>query len=62
MMKILYDKAGAAEQLSISERMVDDLRKSGELRSKKLGREYKFRHEDLAAYAESLDEYEPEAS
>jgi excisionase family DNA binding protein len=52
--RILYDRDGAAEQLSCSARQVDELRRAGKLHAVKMGREHKYRHEDLAAYADSL--------
>ncbi|BDY31450.1 DNA-binding protein [Mycolicibacterium mageritense] len=53
-MKILYDKAGAAEVLSTSERRITELRLSGKLVGVLDGREWKYRADDLQRYADSL--------
>lgn len=53
-MKILYDKSGAAEILSMSEDRVDRLRRAGKLIAVLDGREYKYRADDLQRYADSL--------
>lgn len=52
--RILYSKQGAAEQLSCSPRQIDELRRAGKLVAVHMGREFKFRHADLQAYADSL--------
>ena len=54
MSKILYDKSSAAEVLSTSERRVDELRRAGKLLAVQDGREWKYRADDLQAYADSL--------
>lgn len=53
-MKILYDKSGAAEILSMSEDRVDRLRRAGKLIAVLDGREWKYRADDLQRYADSL--------
>lgn len=58
-MKVLHDKASAAEQLSTSERRIDELRRSGALTAVIDGREYKYRQDELERYAGSLPEFEP---
>lgn len=57
--RLLYDKQGAAEMLSTSERRIDELRRAGHLLAVQDGREYKYRHDDLCAYADSLPSAEP---
>lgn len=52
--RILYDAKTAAEMLSTSQRSIDDLRRGGKLIAVKHGRAWKYRHEDLVAYADSL--------
>jgi hypothetical protein len=60
--RILLDAETAAEMLSIkSKDRVDELRLSGKLVAVKDGREYKYRLEDLQAYADSLPTYEPKS-
>lgn len=54
MSKILYDRDGAAEQISTSPRRVDELRRAGLLLAVQDGREWKFRAEDLQAYVDRL--------
>jgi excisionase family DNA binding protein len=53
--RILYDKHTAAVMLSCSARQIDELRRSGRLLAVRMGREHKFRHVDLEAYANSLE-------
>jgi excisionase family DNA binding protein len=55
----LFDKSGAAEYLSTSERRVDELRRAGDLTAVVDGREYKYRRADLDAYCDGLQEFEP---
>ena len=52
--RILYDKESAAVMLSCSARQIDELRRAGRLIAVRMGREHKFRHIDLVAYADSL--------
>ena len=52
--KILYDARGAAEMLSMSQRHLDDLRRAGKIIAVQEGRGFKYRHEDLVAFAEKL--------
>ena len=52
--RILYDKTAAAVMLSCSARQIDELRRAGRLTAVRMGREHKFRHADLEAYADSL--------
>jgi hypothetical protein len=60
--RILCDAETAAELLSIkSKDRIDELRVSGRLVAVKDGREYKYRLEDLQAYADSLPTYEPKS-
>ena len=40
--------------LSCSARQIDELRRAGLLTAVRMGREHKFRHADLEAYADSL--------
>lgn len=54
MTRILYDRDSAAVMLSCSPRQIDELRRAGRLVAVFEGREYKFRHADLEAYADSL--------
>lgn len=53
MTRILYDRESAAVMLSCSARQIDELRRGGKLVAV-FGREYKFRHADLEAYADLL--------
>ena len=53
-MKILYDGPSAAEVLSISQRHLDDLRRARKILAVKEGRGWKYRHDDLVAFAEKL--------
>lgn len=55
----LYNKFGAADYLSTSERRVDELRRAGILIAVQDGREWKFRRVDLDTYIDSLPEFEP---
>ncbi|OBI08625.1 hypothetical protein A5715_00575 [Mycolicibacter heraklionensis] len=57
--RLLYDAEGAAELLSTSERRIHELRRAGALVAVQDGREFKFRWEDLQAYADRLPTYEP---
>lgn len=59
LVKLLYDKRAAAEMLSMSERRIDELRRSGKLLAVKDGRESKYTHEDLQRYVASLADWEP---
>jgi excisionase family DNA binding protein len=60
--RYLYSAEEAAELLSIkSKDRVDELRLSGKLLAVKDGREYKYRPDDLQAYADSLPTYEPKS-
>ncbi|MFN3007397.1 helix-turn-helix domain-containing protein [Mycolicibacterium wolinskyi] len=52
--RLLYDRDGAAEQLSTSPRRLDELRRSGLLIAVKDGREWKYTAEDLQRYVDSL--------
>lgn len=52
--RILYDKESAAVMLSCSARQIDELRRAGLLTAVRMGREHKYRHTDLEAYADSL--------
>jgi hypothetical protein len=52
--RILFDKAGAAEQLSTSERRIDDLRRARVLVAVQDGREWKYTADELKRYADSL--------
>lgn len=61
-MKLLYDKAAAAEALSTSERRIDELRRAGELNAVQDGREFKFTATELQRYVDSLNEYEPRSA
>lgn len=54
-LRILYDKQSAAVMLSCSARQIDELRRAGRLVAVRMGREHKFRHADLEAYANSLE-------
>ena len=54
--QILYDRDAAAIQLSCSARQIDELRRCGALRSVRMGRENKFLHSDLKAFADALPE------
>lgn len=54
MTKLLYDEKSAAEMLSISQRHLADLRRAGKIIAVKEGRGYKYRHQDMQAYADSL--------
>ena len=56
----LFDKFGAAEYLSTSERRVDELRRAGDLAAVRDGREYKYNREDLDAYRLALPAWEPQ--
>lgn len=58
-MKGLFDKTGAGEYLSTSERRVDELRRAGLLTAVQDGREYKYRLADLEEYIYSLPVWEP---
>lgn len=53
-MRILYDGPSAAEMLSVSQRHLDDLRRARKILAVKEGRGWKYRHEDLVAFAEKL--------
>lgn len=52
--RVLYDRDGAAEQLSTSARRVDDLRRARLLLAVRDGREWKYTAAELRRYAESL--------
>lgn len=52
--RVLYDRNGAAEQLSTSARRVDDLRRARLLLAVRDGREWKYTAVELRRYAESL--------
>ncbi|WP_100451391.1 hypothetical protein [Mycobacteroides abscessus] len=52
--RVLYDRDGAAEQLSTSARRVDDLRRARLLLAVRDGREWKYTAMELQRYAESL--------
>lgn len=58
-MKLLLDRAAAAEALSTSERRIDELRRAGVLFAVQDGREYKYRVQDLQVYVDSLQTFEP---
>lgn len=57
--RLLYDANGAAEMLSTTPRRIHDMRRAGILVAVKEGRTYKFRRDDLQAYVDSLDTFEP---
>ena len=52
--RLLYDKPTAAEQLSISERVLDRLLKDGEVESVLIGRRRLVPHDALVDYLERL--------
>ncbi|WP_234820680.1 helix-turn-helix domain-containing protein [Mycolicibacterium goodii] len=52
--RMLYDRDGAAEQLSTSPRRIDELRRAGILLAVKDGREWKYTAQDLQRYVDSL--------
>lgn len=52
--RMLYDRDGAAEQISTSPRRVDELRRAGLLLAVQDGREWKYTAEDLQRYVDSL--------
>ncbi|MGE2733798.1 helix-turn-helix domain-containing protein [Mycolicibacterium vaccae] len=54
MRRVLYDKTAAAEQLSTSERRIDELRRARKLIAVQDGREWKYPHDELERYANSL--------
>ncbi|UXA12394.1 helix-turn-helix domain-containing protein [Mycobacterium sp. SMC-8] len=56
--RMLYDRRSAAETLSTSERRIDELRRAGKLPSVRDGRQYKYRHDDLQRYVDSLATFE----
>lgn len=58
-MKGLFDKFGAGEYLSTSERRIDELRRAGKLTAVQDGREYKYRLADLEEYIAGLPVWEP---
>lgn len=60
IIKGLFDKFGAGEYLSTSERRVDELRRAGLLTAVQDGREYKYRLADLEDYIASLPTWEPQ--
>lgn len=51
--RIRYNRASAAEQLDISLRQLDYLRKTGELTGRRDGGSVYFDHEELVSYARS---------
>jgi excisionase family DNA binding protein len=51
MQRILYDRKGAAEQLSISVRSLDYLVSKGAIPFRRIGAKVLFRHEDLKRFA-----------
>lgn len=57
--KLLYDTATAADLLSKTERQIHELRRAGLLGAVLDGRKYKFTHDELQRYANSLPSYEP---
>ena len=57
--RLLYDEDAAAELLSTTSRRVAELRRSGQLLAVKDGRQYKYRRDDLQAYVDGLDTFEP---
>lgn len=59
MTRLLYDKSGAAELLSTSERRIDELRRAGVLVAVEDGRELKYTPEELQRYVNSLKVREP---
>lgn len=60
--RLLYNKTAAAEQLSCSERRIDELRRAGKLLAVEEGRELKFTADELARYVESLPVREPRSA
>lgn len=60
--RLLYDANGAAEMLSTTPRRIHDMRRAGVLAAVKEGRAYKFRRDDLQAYVDGLDTFEPPRS
>lgn len=61
-MKGLFNKDGAAEYLSTSDRRVDELRRAGLLTAVQDGREYKYRLIDLEEYIAGLPVWEPRSA
>lgn len=53
-MKLLYDKSGAAEMLSMTEDRVDRMRRAGLLTAVLDGREHKYTLEALQEYVNKL--------
>ena len=51
--RIRYTKAEAAQQLSISERKLDELRQAGLIVARKDGSRVYFDHDELVSYAKS---------
>jgi excisionase family DNA binding protein len=60
--KLLFDKGGAAEVLSTTERRIDELRRAGELTAVQDGRQFKFTAAELQRYVDSLETFEPRRS
>jgi len=56
--RILYDKASAAEKVSVSPKVLDNARRAGDLIartvSSKPGSKVLFEHDELIAWAKSL--------
>lgn len=52
--RILYDKTGAADMLSTSERRIDELRRAGLLVAVQDGREFKYTAAELQRYVDTL--------
>lgn len=52
--QILYTREDAAIQLATTPRQIDELRRSGRLIAVQMGRKFKYRHADLAEYADRL--------
>lgn len=53
--KLLYDLAGAAELLTMSERALERLTASGEVASVKIGGLRRYRADDLVEFVRNLD-------
>jgi hypothetical protein len=56
--RILYDRKGAAYQLSISVRALDYLISQGKIPTRRINSSVRIRHEDLKAFARGNHQYE----
>jgi excisionase family DNA binding protein len=56
--RILYDRKGAAQQLSISVRSLDYLIAQGKIPTRRLNSSVRIRHEDLKEFARGNHQYD----